>query len=342
MRVLIIGGTGNISSDFAATAIARGMEVYILTRGNSVPSAGAAALIADAGDPASVAQATRGMNFDAVVDFLCYQPERAAEAIDSFLGRTGQYVFISSASVYEKPPRSHVIDEKTQLCNPFWPYARDKIACERLFMDAFHDRGFPVTIVRPSHTYGHSWIPTAFVSSDFTVAARMLEGREIIVPGDGQSLWTLTHARDFAVGLAGLLGRPEALGEAFTITGDDVHTWDAIHRIVADALGVEARIVHIPSEFIAAVDAAMGERLLGDKAYSSLFDCSKLRRLVPDFRTTIPLARGVEESVAWRFAEPARMAVNGDMDERIKRILSAWHKAMAMSRGMATVDQRSV
>lgn len=338
MRLLIIGGTGNISSEFAETAAARGIEVFILTRGNRPAPAGSTALVADIADPASVAAAIGGGSFDAVVDFLCYEPARATEAIQAFSGRTGQYVFISSASVYEKPPRSHVIDERTPLRNPYWQYARDKISCERLFMDAFHKIGFPATIVRPSHTYGRSWIPTAFVSSDFTVASRMLEGKEIIVPGDGQSLWTLTHARDFSVGLAGLLGRPEALGEAFTIAGDDVHTWDAIHRMVADALGVEARIVHIPSEFIAAVDAAMGERLLGDKAYSSVFDCSKLKRLVPDFRTTIPLARGIEESVAWRLADPSRTAVNGEMDERIERILSSWRKAMAT----AQAYQRSV
>ncbi|OHD18881.1 MAG: NAD-dependent dehydratase [Spirochaetes bacterium GWB1_59_5] len=338
MRVLIIGGTGNISSEFADAAIACGLEVFILTRGNRSASAGATALIADAADPGSVADATRGMNFDAVVDFLCYQPERAIEAIRSFSGRTGQYVFISSASVYEKPPRSHVIDERTPLSNPFWPYARDKIACEHLFMGAFHGQGFPVTIVRPSHTYGHTWIPSAFVSSDFTVASRMLEGKEIIVPGDGQSLWTLTHARDFAIGLLGLLGRPEAIGEAFTIAGDDVHTWDAIHCIVADALGVEPLIVHIPAEFIASVDAAMGERLLGDKAYSSLYDCAKLKRLVPDFKTTIPLARGIEESVAWKLSDPSRMAINGDMDGRIERILSAWNRAMATTQAF----QRSV
>lgn len=338
MRLLIIGGTGNISSEFAEAAIAQGFEVFILTRGNHSPAVGTTALVADAADPSSVATATSGMFFDVIVDFLCYVPSRVAEAMHSFSGRTGQYVFISSASVYEKPSRNHVIDERTPLCNPFWQYARDKIACERLFMNAFHETGFPVTIVRPSHTYGRTWIPTAFVSSDFTVASRMLEGKEIIVPGDGQSLWTLTHARDFAIGLVGLLGRQEALGEAFTIAGNDVHTWDAIHWMVADALGVEPRIVHVPSEFIAAVDFAMGERLLGDKAYSSFFDCSKLRRLVPEFTTTIPLARGVEESVAWRLADPSRMAVNGDMNERIERILSAWRKAMATTQ----VYQRSV
>jgi nucleoside-diphosphate-sugar epimerase len=199
-------------------------------------------------------------------------------------------------------------------------------------MEARNRSGFPVTIVRPSHTYGQTWIPTAFVSSDFTVAARMIAGREVVVPGDGQSLWTLTHARDFAVGLVGLLGRSESIGEAYTIAGDEVLTWDEIHDAVATALGISAgdgpRLVHVPSEFIARVDPPMGERLLGDKAWSSVFDCAKVKRLVPEFRTTIPLSRGLAESVAWRRADPARMAADGIMDERIDRILGAWKKAM--------------
>lgn len=328
MRILVIGGTGNISSEFTEAAIARGFETILLTRGTrSVPD-GAKAIIADASVPSELVAATGDMTFDAVIDFLCFEPGRALSAIETFVGRTGQYVFISSAAAYQKPPRSHVIDEATPLENPFWAYARDKIACERVFMDAFRDRGFPVTVVRPSHTYGKTWIPTAFVSSDFTVAARILAGKAIIVPGDGQSLWTLTHARDFAGGLLGLLGRGEALGEAFTIAGDEVRTWDAIHGIVGEALGAQPRIVHVPSEFIAAVDAAMGERLLGDKAYSAVFDCAKLRRLVPEFRTTVTLERGVRESVAWRRADPSRMAVDGIMDARIEKILAAWKKAM--------------
>jgi len=334
MRILVIGGTGNISSEFVEAAIARGFETILLTRGTRSVTDGAKAIIADASIPSELGAATGDMSFDAVIDFLCFEPGRALSAVETFGGRTGQYVFISSAAAYQKPPRSHVIDEATPLENPFWAYARDKIACERVFMDAFRDRGFPVTVVRPSHTYGKTWIPTAFVSSDFTVAARILAGKEIIVPGDGQSLWTLTHARDFAVGLLGLLGRGEALGEAFTIAGDEARTWDAIHGIVGEALGAPPRIVHVPSEFIAAVDAAMGERLLGDKAYSAVFDCAKLRRLVPEFRTTVPLERGVRESVAWRRADPSRMVIDGIMDARIEKILAAWKNAM----GAATIS----
>lgn len=189
--------------------------------------------------------------------------------------------------------------------------------------------------MRPSHTYGRGWLPLAFGSSDFTIAARMLAGREVIVHGDGQSLWTLTHARDFAAGLVGLLGHPGALGEAIQIMGEEALTWDAIHRTVAAALGVEPRIVHIPSDFIAALDPGMGERLLGDKTYSTLFDCAKLKRLVPGFRTTTPLHVGVRESVDWLRADPARQAINAGMDATIERLLAAWRRAMAAGLGSA-------
>jgi nucleoside-diphosphate-sugar epimerase len=286
-------------------------------------------IIGDVADRAMLAPLVRGKSFDVVVDFLCYEPTAAAASVAACDGMIGQYIFLSSASVYQKPPRSHTISEATPLGNQFWGYARDKIACEGVFLDAHRKSGFPSTIVRPSHTYGRTWIPTAFVSGDFTVAARMLAGKPFVVPGDGQALWTITHARDFAVGLTGLLGKPASIGEAFTITGDEVLTWDEIHQTVASALGVEPRIVHVPSEFIAAVDPAMGERLLGDKAYTSIFDCSKVKRIVPELRTTIPFAQGIRESVAWRLADPARMIVDGVMDGRIDRILAAWERAIA-------------
>lgn len=329
MRVLIIGGTGNISREFAQATIARGIDTYILTRGSRRAPDGASVLVADVHDATSLELMLTGREFDVVVDFLCFDPARAREAIGHFSGRTGQYIFISSASAYEKPARSHLIDERTPLANPFWEYSRQKIACEQIFMEAFRRDGFPLTVVRPSHTYGRSWIPTAFASADFSVAARMLAGKEIIVPGDGQALWTLTHARDFSVGLAGLLGKPEAIGEAFTIAGEDARSWDAIHRVVGAALGVEPRIVHIPSEFIALLDTGLGERLLGDKAYSCLFDCSKLKRIVPEFKTSVWLEEGVEESVAWRRADPVRMVTDGVLDARLEHILAAWKRLLA-------------
>lgn len=329
MRVLMIGGTGNISAECVAEAVRQGLDASVVTRGNHPVAAGAISLVRDVADRSALADITGATHYDAVVDFLCYQPETAAASVAACAGRVGQYVFISSASVYQKPPRSHVISEATPRGNPFWGYARDKIACEDIFLEAWRHSGFPATIVRPSHTYGHTWIPTAFVSGDFSVAARMLAGKPIVVPGDGQALWTITHARDFAVGLTGILGKPGTAGEAFTIAGDEALTWDEIHEAVAFALGVAPRIVHVPSEFIAAVDPAMGERLLGDKAYSSVFDCSKVKRIVPGFGTSIPFAQGIKESVAWRLADPSRMAVQGDMDARIERILAAWNTALA-------------
>lgn len=330
MKVLFIGGTGNLSRDCTLRALAKGMEVWHLNRGSAAGEApaGVVSLNADVRDEASAGRVLeralgRG-RFDAVVDFIAYERGHVEGDLRLFRDRTSQLVLVSSASAYRKPPLHHVITESTPLANPFWQYARDKIDCERRLEEEGRANGFPFTIVRPSHTYGSRWIPTAFSSSDFTVARRMLDGRRVIVQGDGQSLWTLTHARDFAVGLVGLLGHPAAIGEAFQITGDEALTWDAIHAAVAAALGVELKAVHIPSDFIAAVDPERGARLLGDKAYSALFDCSKLKRLVPEFKTTVSFQEGVRESVAWYLADPARQRMDPGIDASIERILAAW------------------
>ncbi|HYN78933.1 MAG TPA: NAD-dependent epimerase/dehydratase family protein [Lamprocystis sp. (in: g-proteobacteria)] len=335
MQCLIVGGTGNLSYACTVAALATGIEVFTLNRGlkpaGSDPCA--VTLKADIRDGDAVRAAVGDRRFGAVVDFISYSPEQLSGSLDLLGGRTDQYVFVSTASAYRKPPVHPVVTEGTPLANPFWAYARGKIACERLLELISRERALPYTIVRPSHTYGRGWLPLAFGSSDFTIAARMLAGQEVIVHGDGQSLWTLTHARDFAAGLVGLLGHPGALGEAVQITGEEVLTWDAIHHTVAAALGVEPRIMHIPSDFIAAVDPAMGERLLGDKTYSVLFDCSKLKRLVPGFSARIPLHLGVRESVDWLLADPARQAINAGMDATIERILAAWRRAMAAGLG---------
>lgn len=329
MRVLFIGGTGNLSYDASLLAVERGIELYHLNRGTRADKAipGVATLAADVADEAALEAALGSREFDAVVDFIAFKPEQVERDIRLFEGKTGQLVFISSASAYRKPAAHHVMTEATPLSNPFWQYSRDKIACEEVLSVAWRSRGFPATIVRPSHTYGKGWIPTAWGSSDFTVAARMLAGKETIVHGDGQSLWTLTHARDFAVGLVSLLGNPAAIGEAVQITGDEVLTWENIYLTVAAALGVQPRIVHIPSDFIAAVDPDRGQQFLGDKTWSSVFDCSKLKRLAPDFRTTIPFHRGVRESIEWLLADPARQKENPATDAAIDSILDAWHRA---------------
>lgn len=326
MKVLFIGGTGNLSSDSTTRALAKGMEVWHLNRGTqpgAVP-AGLRSLKADIRDEAAAARALGRERFDAVVDFVAFTREHIEEDIRLFRDRTRQFVFISSASAYRKPPVHHVITESTPLANPFWKYSRDKIDCERRLEEEARASGFPYTIIRPSHTYCSRWMPTAFSSADFTVPKRMLEGRRVIVHGDGQSLWTLTHARDFAVGLVGLLGNPAALGEAVQITGDEVLTWEAIHATIAGALGVEHKVTHIPSDFIAAIDPECGSQFLGDKSYSALFDCSKLRRLVPEFRTTVTFQEGMRESAAWYMADASRQKVDPLLDAAIDAILAAW------------------
>lgn len=329
MRVLFVGGTGNLSLECTLRAIYKGMEVFHLNRGNRperVP-AGVVSLNVDARDEAAVARAVAGLRFDAVVDFIAFQPAHVEADLRLFGAMTGQYVFISTASAYRKPPVSHVITESTPLGNPYWKYSRDKIACEEVLAAS---RGGPaITVVRPSHTYGLGWIPSSFSSGDFTVARRMLDGKEVVVQGDGQSLWTLTHSKDFAVGLVGLLGNPAAFGETVQVMGDAVYTWDAIHKAIALALGVEPRIVHVPSDFIAHVDPEMGGHFLGDKTWSATFDCSKLRRLVPEFRTTVSLHEGLRESVDWYRADPSRERVNPAVNATIEKILEAWKRAMA-------------
>jgi nucleoside-diphosphate-sugar epimerase len=324
MKVLFIGGTGNLSTDCTLRALAKGMEVWHLNRGRRPVPAGVAALAADVRDEAAAARALGGGRFDAVVDFVAFTRAHIEEDIRLFRDRTAQFVFISSASAYRKPPLHHVITESTPLANPYWKYSRDKIECERALEEEAAARGFPYTIVRPSHTYGSTWMPNAFSSSDFTVPRRMLDGRRVVVHGDGQSLWTLTHARDFAVGLVGLLGNAAAMGEAVQVTGDEALTWDAIHATIAEALGAKPRIVHIPSDFIAAVDPERGAHFLGDKTYSAIFDCSKLKRLVPEFRSTIPFGEGMRESAAWFMADPSRQVVDPALDATIDRILAAW------------------
>jgi nucleoside-diphosphate-sugar epimerase len=327
MKVLFIGGTGNLSSDCTLRALAKGMEVWHLNRGSRAAEApeGVVPLCADVRDEAAAARALGNEKFDAVVDFIAFTKPQIEEDIRLFRGKLGQFVFISSASAYRKPPVSHVITESTPLANPYWKYAQDKIDCERALEAAGRESGFPYTIVRPSHTYSSKWMPNAFGSSDFTVPKRMMDGKRVIVHGDGQSLWTLTHARDFAVGLVGLLGNPAAIGEAVQITGDEALTWEMIHATVARALGLGApKVVHIPSDFIASVDPERGGHFLGDKTYSALFDCSKLKRLVPEFRTTVSFQEGMQESAAYYLADPRRQTVDLELDACIERILAAW------------------
>jgi nucleoside-diphosphate-sugar epimerase len=321
MRILFIGGTGILSSACAPRVLAAGHDLALLNRGRSAirpTPAGAEVLRGDIRDRASVREALGDREFDVVVNFVAYTPDHVLSDVDTFGGRVGQYVFISSASAYQKPPRRVPVTESTPLHNPFWQYSRDKIACEETLLKAYRDTGFPVTVVRPSHTYDRASIP---LHGGWTLIDRMRRGLEVIVHGDGTSLWTLTHHVDFAKGFVGLLGNTRTLGEAYTITGDDVLTWDQIYTMLGTAAGAEPRLVHLASERINAVDPEWGEGLLGDKAHSMVFDNTKIRTIVPDYVATIPFEQGAREIVAWHDEDPARCAVDEKLNATVDRLL---------------------
>lgn len=313
MDILLIGGTGVISSAVAEHASALGHRVTALNRGVSadrpVP-AGVEVLHADIRDTGAVAQALGGREFDAVADFISYVPHQLAAGMDLFRGRTGQYVFISSASAYQKPPARLPILESTPLRNPYWQYSRDKIACEDLLVSAYRTEGFPGTVVRPSHTYDRTMIP---LLGGWTDLHRMRAGLPVLVHGDGTSLWTLTHSRDFARAFTGLLGRSAAVGDSYTITSDEFLPWNEVYRTLAAAAGVaEPRLVHVASETIAAGDPGRGPGLLGDKSHSVIFDNSKIKSLVPGFSARIPFAEGAAEIAAWYDDHPGKQVIDPD------------------------------
>jgi nucleoside-diphosphate-sugar epimerase len=309
MKVLFIGGTGLISSACTRLAVERGIDLYILNRGSDPERArGATTITVDVHDEAAAERALAEHRFDAVVDWVAFTPEDIERDLRLFGKRTDQFIFISSASAYLKPLGDWIIREDTPLANPFWDYSQNKIACEERLMRAYRDEGFPVTIVRPSLTYGDTQIPLCVNSWQlpYTAVARMRAGKRVIVPGDGTSLWTITHNGDFAVGFVGLLGRRAATGHAFNIRSDESLTWDQIYRQTAAAAGVEARIIHIASDFIAACMPDMTGTLIGDKAGSAVFDTTKLKRFVPEFCPVTLYAEGIKRTIAWFDADPAR------------------------------------
>ncbi|HET6531410.1 MAG TPA: NAD-dependent epimerase/dehydratase family protein [Actinoplanes sp.] len=324
LRVLFIGGSGTISSACSSLAVERGIELYVLNRGRSadrpLPTR-ATVLHGDIRDRKSVDQALDGLAFDAVVDWVAFTPEHVQADIELFRGRTRQYVFISSASAYQTPPARVPVVESTPLANPFWQYSRDKIACEDLLMEAYRADGFPMTIVRPSHTYDKTTVP---FDGGWTVLGRMRQGKEIVVHGDGTSLWTLTHHTDFARGFVPLLGHPRTIGDAFHITSDDVLTWNQIAEALAAAAGVEARLVHVPSDAIAAADPEWGAGLLGDKAHSMVFDNAKLRSVVPDYVATVPFEQGAREIVAWYDEDASRQRADPRLDTLMDRLVQTY------------------
>ena len=323
MKVLFIGGTGVISSACSRLAVNRGIDLYLLNRGQTarpIPE-GARSLRGDIRDRASVERALGDATFDVIVNWIAFTPDHVEADIELFRDRTAQYIFISSASAYQKPLSSLPITESTPLHNPFWAYSRAKLACEERLMQAYREEQFPITIVRPSHTYDRTMVP---LRGHYTDIDRMRKGKKVVVHGDGTSLWVLTHHEDFAKGFVGLLGSHRAIGHAFHITSDEILTWNQIYTILAHAAGVEPQIVHVPSDLIAAFDPELGAGLLGDKAHSVIFDNTKIKRLVPDFAATIPSSQGAREMVAWFDADPARQVVDEGEDQLFDRIIAAY------------------
>jgi nucleoside-diphosphate-sugar epimerase len=333
MKILFIGGTGIISSACSDLAVARGHELFVLNRSISKKypvSQGATVLQADVyTDEARLATLLAGQRFDAVVDYLAYTVNDIERDLRLFRGKTDQFVFISSASAYQKPPRNYVITERTPLENPYWEYSRNKIACEDRLLFAYLEEGFPVTIIRPSYTYGVSQIPFGVSSwqHSWTVIDRMKRGQKVIVPGDGTSLWVLTWNADFAKGLIGLLGNKKAIGEAFHITSDEVLTWNQIHLEAYQALGLEPNVIHIPSDLIAAYHPDSLGSLVGDKSNSVVFDNSKIKRFVPDYSCEVTWAEGVRRCLEWFEAHPDFQTIDPEMNSIWDGIVSAYQSA---------------
>jgi nucleoside-diphosphate-sugar epimerase len=324
MRVLFIGGSGVISSACSRLAVERGIDLVVLNRGETRlrPLPGEVTeLRGEIRDPDSVSELLGDAEFDAVVDWVAYTPEHVRADIELMRGRTGQYVFISSASAYQTPPARQPVVESTPLRNPFLRYSRDKIACEDVLVAAYREHGFPATIVRPSHTYDQTSIP---LKGGWTAVSRMREGRPVVVHGDGTSLWTLTHHVDFARGFVPLLGHPRTIGEAYHITSDDVLTWNQITAALAAAAGTTADIVHVPSDAIAAADPDWGAALLGDLAHSMIFDNAKVRAVVPDYLPVITFEQGAREIIAWHDADPERQRVDPHVHDIMDKLIAAF------------------
>jgi nucleoside-diphosphate-sugar epimerase len=331
MKALFVGGTGNISRACSRLALDRGIELTILNRGRLACDdlSDASFIRADINNSGLIRQKLGGQHFDVVVNFIAYVPEEIERDIQLFSDICNQYIFISSASAYQKPPTHPVITESTPLANPFWDYSRNKIACEELLMKAYRDRGFPVTIVRPSHTY-ETVIPVAIGSwEDFTIVDRMRHGGTVIIHGDGSSLWTITHSEDFAKGFVGLMGTIQSIGHSFHITSDELLNWNQIYQAVAEAAGTELKALHVSSDFICREADKIGMgwmrgNLLGDKANSVIFDNTKIKRFVPGFEATIPFSEGIKRTVEWFDAHPERIWIDKANNRLMDVVLAAF------------------
>ena len=332
MKILLIGGTGTISMAITQLLAQQGHEVYLLNRGNRSADLPPDINIisCDINNEAAALKALEGQTFDTVGQFIGFVPEQVERDIRLFSGRTKQYIYISSASAYQKPPSDCRITESTPLSNPYWQYSRDKIACEELLMNAYRESGFPVTIVRPSHTYDERSVPLGVHGSkgSFQVVKRIMEGKPVIIHGDGTSLWTITHNSDFAQAYAGLVGNIHAIGQAFHITSDESVTWNQIYQIIADTLGVSLNAVHIPSEFLASVsDYDLEGSLIGDKANTVIFDNSKIKRAVPGFTAKVRADQGIRQTVQNILAHPELQTPDPEFDLWCDKVISVYEKA---------------
>lgn len=332
MKVLFLGGTGIISTASVALALKRGLEVSVLNRGLRFEQPQAKQLVCNVNDVEAAREALNNEHWDVVVDFVCFAPEQVEDRVELFRGKVGQYVFISSASAYQRPVQDYLVTESTPLSNPFWQYSRDKIACEEAFLAAYRKEGFPVTIVRPSLTFGDTVIPLAMNSWNlsYTAVDRMRKGKPVIVPGDGTSLWTITHNTDFAKGLVGLFGNHTSVGHAFHITSDEVLTWDQIYLATARAAGVEnPKLVHMASDFIIGCCPDMEGTLLGDKATSTVMDNSKIKRFVPDFVSTTRYEEGIKQTIAAFDADPGKRGIDDEANERYDLLIRCYEEGLA-------------
>lgn len=335
MKILFIGGSGIISRAVTEQTLAAGHELWLLNRGKHRPVDGARTLVADIADPAAAKAALHGHDWDVVVQWIAFKPEDIRRDLELFRGRTKQYVFISTASIYEKPAKGCIITESTPRVNPHWDYSRQKIACELELEAARRDFGFPYTIVRPSLTYGDDQIPLVLNAwqQPWTAVDRMRRGAPVIIPGDGTSLWTITHNSDFATGLCGLLGHPQAIGEAFHITSDEALPWNRFFALTAEAAGVkDPKFVHIASDFIIACVPETEGTLLGDKAVSAVFDNSKLKRLVPNFVAKTKFAEGIKRTIAWFEADKSRQQIDAAMNARWDKLIAAYERGLGAAK----------
>ena len=328
MKALFIGGTGTISTAITQLAPAYGFDLYLLNRGNHselVPD-GVKIIEADINDEADVMSKLKDMTFDVVAQFIAFDTEALKRDVRLFKGKTKQYIFISSASAYQKPLSSPNITESTPLSNPYWDYSRNKIACEEYLMEEYRNNGFPITIVRPSHTYGCFDVPLALhgKNGSYSVIQRMKQGKKVIVHGDGSSLWTLTHNSDFAKAFLGLMGNIHAIGEAVQITSDESLTWNQIYEIIGNALGVKPNIVHIASETLAKANNSFIGGVLGDKAHTVIFDNSKIKRLVPGFTATVRFDQGVRMTLDYIDKHPQYQKPDPEFDAWTDKIIEVY------------------